>query len=298
MARKAGSPAEGDWLSERTLVPYMLDVPIVLTLIVLFVYPVVYGVYGSFIAGGELSLKNYERLWSDGNFRNSLYVTFLYVVVYTVGIMTTGFVTAMVIDVGEESKMPGVGIFSSLLTLPYAIPDVVGALVWLWMLNPKVGVVNYLLSFLGSGGVQWLTDRHYALLSVIMVEIWRLFPMHTLIILAAFRTVPRSLYEAAELEGATPLQQFIYVTYPGIRNIIRFLLLLTVVWSFKRFTMSWLLTQGGPMHATETMAILIFKEAFMFFNRPYASAIAAILLVMVGVVAALYMSMPGKRGEP
>jgi ABC-type sugar transport system permease subunit len=295
LARKAR--AEGDWLSERAAVPYILDIPIILVLIVLFVYPVVHGVYGSFLAGGELSLKNYERLWNDGNFWNSLYVTFLYVVVYTAGIMGIGFVTAMVIDIGEESKMPGASVFSSFLTLPYAIPDVVGALVWLWMLNPKMGVVNYLLSFFGSGGIQWLTDRHYALISVVMVEIWRLFPMHTLIILAAFKTVPRSLYEAAELEGATAVQQFIYVTYPGIRNIVKFLLLLTVVWSFKRFTMSWLLTQGGPMHATETMAILVFKEAFKFFNRPYASAAATVLLVLVGIVSILYMSTAKRKAE-
>lgn len=298
MARNTGSRVGSDWLSEHTAVPYILDIPMILALMALFVYPVVYGVYGSFVAGGDISLANYERLWKDGNFWNSLYVTFLYVVVYTIGIMAIGFVTAMVIDIGEESKMPGVTIFSSFLTLPYAIPDVVGALVWLWMLNPKMGVVNYFMSFLGSGGIQWLTDKHYALISVVMVEIWRLFPMHTLIILAAFRTVPRSLYEAAELEGATAIQQFLYVTYPGIRNIVKFLLLLTVVWSFKRFTMSWLLTQGGPMHATETMAILVFKEAFKFFNRPYASAAATILLALVGVVSIFYMWMNGRREEP
>lgn len=297
MAERTKHMNSADWLSQNTAIPYVFDIPIILTLTALFVYPVVYGVYGSFLVKGELSVQNYTRLWNDPNFWNSLWITFLYVVIYTVGIMTIGFLTAMVIDVGEESRIPGSRFLSSFLTLPYAIPDVVGALVWLWMLNPKMGVVNYLLSFVGSGGVQWLTDRHYALLSVIMVEIWRLFPMHTLIILAAFKTVPRSLYEAAELEGATPLQQFFYITLPNIRNIIKFLLLLTVVWSFKRFTMSWLLTQGGPMHATETMAILVYKEAFKFFNRPYASAVATVLLCLVGAVSMFYMLVSRNREE-
>ena len=210
--------------------------------------------------------------------------------------MVIGFVTALVIDVSEEGRMPFVKIFSSLLTLPYAIPDVVGALLWLWMLNPRQGIINYLLSLLGISGAKWLTDPQIAIISVVLVEVWRLFPMHTLIILAAFKTVPKSLYEAASLDGASTLQQFFNITLPSISNIMKFLVLLTVVWSFKRFTMLWLLTQGGPMGATETLAILIYKQAFKFFNRNYAAAASVALLLLVAVVAVVYMKL-SKSGE-
>lgn len=275
-------------------VPYVLNILIVLTIFLLFVYPLIYGISSSFYSEGQISPDNYSRLFSDRNFWNALWVTLLYVFLYTVGIMFIGFVTALAIDVSEERKLPGSRIFSSFLTLPYAIPDVVGSLIWLWMMNPRRGIINYLLSFLGIEGLNWLTSGDLALVSVVLVGIWRLFPMHTLIILAAFKTVPRDIYEAADLDGASTLQQFFYITLPSIANIMKFLVLLTVVWSFKRFTIIWLLTRGGPMHATETLAILIYKEAFKFFDRGYASAIAVILLLIVGTVSILYMKLGSK----
>lgn len=270
-------------------VPYLLNLLIVLSIVLLFVYPLIYGVLSSVYSKGEFSVANYSRLLTDRNFWHALWVTVLYVFFYTVGIMFIGFVTALAIDVGEERKLPGSKILSSFLTLPYAIPDVVGSLVWLWMMNPRHGIINYLLSFLGIEGLKWLTSGDLALISVVLVGIWRLFPMHTLIILAAFKTVPKSLYEAADLDGASTLQQFFYITLPSIANIMKFLVLLTVVWSFKRFTIIWLLTRGGPMHATETLAIMIYTEAFKFFDRGYASAIAVSLLIIVGAVSVLYM---------
>lgn len=275
-------------------VPYVLNTLIVLMLVLLFVYPLLYGITNSFSYRGEMTTANYSRLFSDRNFWNALWITFMYVFLYTIGIMIIGFVTALAIDVGEEKRLPGSRIFSSFLTLPYAIPDVVGSLIWLWMMNPRRGVINYLLSFLGIEGLNWLTSSDLALISVVLVGIWRLFPMHTLIILAAFKTVPKELYEAAELDGASTLQQFFFITLPSIANIMKFLVLLTVVWSFKRFTIIWLLTAGGPMRATETLAILIYKEAFLFFDREYASAIAVVLLLIVGAVSIIYMKMSGK----
>lgn len=275
-------------------VPYVLDLMLIFILLMLFAYPLLYGIFKSFYANDTISLTNYHRLFSDRNFWNALKVTFKYVFIYTSGIMIVGFVSALAIDAADERQLLGAKILNSFLTIPYAIPDVVGALIWLWMMNPRLGVLNYLLSFVGIKGINWLTSTKLALISVILVEIWRLFPMHTLIMLASFKTVPKDLYEAAELEGATMLQQFFYITLPSIANIIRFLLLLTIVWSFKRFTILWLLTSGGPMHATETLAILIYKEAFKFFNREYASTIAVVLFLIVGVLSIIYIKMGSK----
>ncbi len=283
------------FISEERYVPHVLSLSVWIAIVVLFIYPLIYGIWTSFLVDGQLSLGNYSRLFNDRTFWNSLWITLLYVVIYTFGIMLVGFVTALIMDLSEEHHFPGNKMLSSLLTLPYAIPDVVGALIWLWMLNPRQGIINYLLSFLGVSGVQWLTNPQLALISVVLVEVWRLFPMHTLIILAAFKTVPKSLYEAASLDGASMAQQFFHITLPSIMNIMKFLILLTVVWSFKRFTMLWLLTQGGPMGATETLAILIYKQAFKFFNRNYAAAASVILLVLVSVVAVFYMQFSRSR---
>jgi len=280
--------------------PYLFDSLIIVIILFLFVYPLFYCIAKSFTVDNEFSLGNYIKLMSDSTFLNSILITFLYVLLYTIGIMLVGFITALVIDKSEQLNLPGAKIFTAFLTLPYAIPDVVASLIWLWMLNPRRGVINYLLSYVANSETGWLTNSDLALISVLLVSIWRLFPMHTLIILAAFRTVPTSLYEAASIDGAALIKQFFYITLPSISNIMKFLLLLTIVWSFKRFTIIWFLTRGGPMHATETMSILIFKEAFKFFNRNYASAISVVLLVIVGVVSIFLLRylrfQDGKKG--
>ncbi|MBA7475065.1 sn-glycerol-3-phosphate transport system permease protein UgpA [subsurface metagenome] len=265
--------------------PYLFDSLIMVVILFLFVYPLFYCIAKSFFVNDKFVLNNYIKLVSDSIFLNSIVITFLYVLFYTLGIMLVGFITALVIDKSEQLNLPGAKVFTAFLTLPYAIPDVVASLIWLWMLNPRRGIINYLLSYVVKSEIGWLTNSDLALVSVLLVSIWRLFPMHTLIILAAFRTVPISLYEAASLDGASAFQQFFYVTLPYISNIIKFLLLLTIVWSFKRFTIIWFLTRGGPMHATETLSIMIFKEAFKFFNRNYASSISVILLVIVATVS-------------
>lgn len=278
-----------NFIQRKDNVPYVFDILIVVAVLLLFVYPLLYGIYSSFITQEGFSLDNYFRLFDDRIFYASLYVTFSYVILYTVGIMIIGFITGLAIDISEKNSLPGAKILSSLLTLPYAIPDVVGALIWLWMLNPRRGVINYLLNLIGLGSVDWLVNSDIALITVTMVSVWRLFPMHTLIIMAAFRTVPQNLYEAAEIDGATILQEFFYITIPSIWNIIKFLILLTVVWSFKRFTMLWLLTEGGPRHATETLSLKIYKEAFQFYNKNYASATAVILLIIVAILSFIYV---------
>jgi len=280
--------------------PYLFDSLIMVVILFLFIYPLFYRIAKSFTVDNGFSLNNYIKLMSDSTFLKSIGITFLYVLLYTIGIMSVGFITALVIDKSEQLNLPGAKIFTAFLTLPYAIPDVVASLIWLWMLNPRRGVINYLLSYVANSEIGWLTNSDLALISVLLVSIWRLFPMHTLIILAAFRTVPTSLYEAASIDGATLIKQFFYITLPSISNIMKFLLLLTIVWSFKRFTIIWFLTRGGPMHATETMSIIIFKEAFKFFNRNYASAISVVLLVIVGVVSIFLLRylrvQDGKKG--
>ena len=270
-------------------VPYVFTFMMVALLVFLFIYPLLYALVSSFMVNGSFSAEHYQRLIKDSLFHKSLFITFLYVIIYTVGIMLIGFVTSLAIDISEKSRLPGTKLLSSLLTLPYAIPDVVGAIIWMWLLNPQQGAINYILSFFGVSGLRWLTSTQTALVSVIMVEVWRLFPMHTLIILSGFKTVPKELYEAAELEGAGMWKQFIHITLPFISNILKFLVLLTIVWSFKRFAITWLLTQGGPMYSTTTLSILIYQQGFRFFNSGYASAVAIVLLLLVGVFSIFYM---------
>jgi len=272
--------------------PYVLIVPITLALLLIFIYPLVNGFYLSFFNRQDefIGLKNYVRLFHDSDFWHAFALTFIYVAVYTVGVFFVGFSTALICDTAEKRRMRGARLLEYFITFPYAIPDVVAALIWFWMFDYQLGIINYFLQSIGLTNVpiRWLTDPGLALYSVLLTTIWRLFPLHTLIILAAFKTVPQELYEAAEIDGAGTLRKFLQVTLPATWKVISLLLLLTIVWSFKRFTILWLMTEGGPGNASETTVIYLYRWAFRYFDRNYAAAVGVVMFVVVTIISILY----------
>jgi len=271
--------------------PYVLVVPVTLALLLIFIYPLLNGFYLSFFDKHEfIGLENYIRLFHDSDFWHAFALAFIYVAVYTVGVFFVGFSTALICDTAEKRRMRGARLIEYFITFPYAIPDVVAALIWFWMFDYQLGIINYFLQSIGltNAPIRWLTDPGLALYSVLLTTIWRLFPLHTLIILAAFKTVPQELYEAAEIDGAGALRKFLQVTLPATWRVISLLLLLTIVWSFKRFTILWLMTEGGPGNASETTVIYLYRWAFRYFNRNYAAAVGVVMFVVVTIISILY----------
>jgi len=281
------------WKFEKNLCelyfPYIMVMPLLILIGAIFIYPLSQGIILSFFntEGDFVALGKYQSLFHDSEFWHSLIITFIYVAVYTAGIFFVGFVSAFTLWHGELRKVSGTTAASTLILLPYAIPDVVASLLWLWILDPSLGVMNYLLKSIGfiNTSIMWISDPGLALYSVILVTIWRLFPLHTMIILAAFRSVPQSMLEAAELDGAGPLHKFLNIILPNTKNTLVILLILTIVWSFKRFTILWLMTGGGPSGASETTMIYLYQQAFKYFNKNYASAIGVVLLIIVVFIA-------------
>ena len=150
-----------EFIRKEKYVPYVFNILMTLIIMTLFIYPLFYAITNSFIVEGKFSINNYEKLILDTLFLKSMLITFLYVIIYTVGIMFIGFITALAIDTSEKAKLPGTKLLSSLLTLPYAIPDVVGSILWMWMLNPQKGVINYLSSFIISWSVRYKLAYKY-----------------------------------------------------------------------------------------------------------------------------------------
>lgn len=282
----------------RNFLPYLLTFPLVLIIVLIFLYPVYRGVVLSFYQGKQfVALANYGEMFANPNFWHSLLLTLYYVFLYTVGIFGVGFFTALVLRRAETSRAPGQNVAGSLIMMPYAIPDVVAALIWFVMFDPQYGVLNFFLGLVGFAPVKWLLNPDIAMYSVIIATVWRLFPVHCMIILSGFRAVPKELYEAAEIDGASGIRQFFNITLPYIQNILGLLMMLTIVWSFKRFTVLWLLTGGGPGRATETLVIQIYRNAFKFFRENYASALGTIGLIIVIVLTVIYLLTFGKEEE-
>lgn len=195
-----------------------------------------------------------------------------------------GFITALLLD---KSTARYKSIFRTFFILPYAIPDVATGMIWLWMLDYQFGIVNYLLTklHLVKEPVLWFNNPMLALMTIISIEIWRLFPLHTLVIFAGLQDVPEELYEAADIDGAGGVSKFFKITLPHLKQVLVILLTLTIIWCFRRFTLIWLLTRGGPNRGTETVVIQIYSYAFNFNKMGYAAAIGNILLLItIGMV--------------
>jgi multiple sugar transport system permease protein len=167
---------------------------------------------------------------------------------------------------------------------------VVVALLWKWLYNANYGLINGMLMGLGliDEPVLWLSSSSFAFISVIVVCIWKGYPLVMIQVLAGLQTISRDLFEAASIDGCSKFQQFLYVILPGLKPVLIVTLILDTVWWFKHFTIIWLLTAGGPGNTTMVASIEIYKRAFSFFEWGAAAAGAVIVLVICVVIGAGY----------
>jgi multiple sugar transport system permease protein len=278
------------------ILPYLLILPTLIWLGSVIFYPIfegirlsLYDVKGVMI--GEkyvfLGLKNYADVLSDPYFWKSLRITLIYTLALTCGSISIGFVTALILNERFHCR----GIARTLFIIPWAIPYVAAILVWRWILDYNFGVLNYFLKVLHltSKNIGWYLEPNYALFSVILIAIWKEFPLATVMFLAGLQAIPTQQYEAAEIDGCGYLAKLRFITLPSLSSISKILILLTIIWSFRRVTVIYVLTQGGPSRATETLVIKTFNEAFSFFRMGYGSAIGTTMLILTLIFSAVYM---------
>jgi len=278
-----------------TASPQLLLAPITAAIALFYFAPIGFGIWASFQAeaaamtgGGFVGLEHYESLARDPRFHNSLWIT----VVFTVStvLATYGLGLAMALLLGQRFR--GRELIGSALLIPWTMPLVVVAVVWGWLLDYQFGAVNYVLRQLGlvERPVGFLTDPDIALWSVGIAQVWRMFPLAMVTLLAAIKAIPRELYEAAAIDGAGRWAAFRFVTLPGIRSTTAALMLLIGIWAFGRaFTIVFVMTGGGPAAATETLVIQTYVEAFRYFRLERASALGTMVLVLSTILTLLYL---------
>jgi len=161
------------------------------------------------------------------------------------------------------------------------IPPITGALIWWWVYSAAQGILNYMLQHAGliDRPVAWISDPSLALYSVIGANIWRMFPFHMVMLLAALQTVPSELLDSAAVDGANAVQRLWFIIIPSIRNIIITVMTLSFIWAFQEFTMIWGITKGGPGFATRTLLLFIYQDAFTFFRMGEAAAAGTMVLI-------------------
>jgi len=242
-----------------------------------------------------VGLENYTDFFVSGSYKKVFNATFSYVIINTIIVCSVGLGTALILNM----KLKVNSIYRAVLILPWIIPQVVLAIIWRWMLNPKHGIINLTLEGMGiiDAGFSWFSNASWAMVTVIIVTLWKEYPLACLIFLAGLKSIPSDLYEAASIDGAGAFKRFWHITLPGLRHVTEVLVMLLTIWHFTNFTIIWLLTKGGPSDQTATMSIFTYLSAFTFNQLGYGSAIGVISLLITLVFAIVYYVIVIRKRE-
>lgn len=280
---------EGVGTSDR-LLAYVLIAPTIAVLLALTIYPLIYSIKVSFQNGsGALTIQNFTRLFSDQFFLSALAHTFVYAAIA----LTVEFLLGLGLALLLDSQIRARNLWRTLLLVPMMLPPVVVGVVWRLLLNSNFGAVNGTLKSLGvnTEGLTWTASPKLAMASVILSDVWQWTPFVFLILLAGLQAIPREPYEAALTDGSSTWQTFRHVTLPLLKPAILIALLLRTMDLLRVFDQIFILTEGGPGFATETLGLYIYRTAFRFSNFGYAAAMSFVLLIITNFISAGYIRL-------
>lgn len=262
---------------------WLFPLPAVIAVIVLILLPMLanFGLstYNFFIGSTPtfIGLDNFREALSDTRFWNGLKNTFYFTLLAVPIQLVLGLGIALLFN----REFPGKGIVRTIILLPMVATPVAIALIWALMFNPSLGVFNYFLESLGLPRSLWVADASLVIPSLVLVDVWEWTPFIALILLAALQGVPLEYYEAARIDGANAWQSFWHITLPGIRAAIVVAVILRSIDALKTFDIIYVITQGGPGTASETLNVFAFRTGFEFFRAGYAATLLIFLLFVV-----------------
>ncbi len=256
-------------------------------LIGLFVFrlgPILFAFFMSFTSWDIFSppqwigLSNYKEMFSNPTFWEMLKNTFIFSGIYVPSVMVMGLLLAVLVN----QKLRGINTFRAIFFSPVVTSAVAIGLVWGWLLSPKYGLLNNFLQLFGITGPSWLGDPKWALMSIAFVMTWKMAGYYMILFLAGIQDIPKILYEASRIDGATPWQSFWHITLPLLSPTTFFVLIVATIDSFRNFQIIYTMTRGGPGTSSTTLVYGIYQNAFVFYRMGYASALAYVLLAIVG----------------
>jgi multiple sugar transport system permease protein len=280
----------------EALLFYVLILPWLINLLVLSLGPVISALYLSLTSYDIVNpptfvgMANYQQLFAgDPLFLKSLQVTAIWVFAG----VPLRLVVALLFAILLNQKLVGIGFFRTVFYLPSVVSGVAVALLWIWVLQPQFGLLNYFLGLLGVPGPQWLASPTWALPGFIVMSLWSTGAT-MIIFLAGLQGIPLDLYEAAAIDGAGRIREFVSITVPMITPVILFNLVIQIINSFQVFTQAFIMTNGGPVNATLFYVLLLYRVAFQYNQMGYASAMAWILFIIILVLTALVFRSSGR----
>ncbi|MEN4526983.1 sugar ABC transporter permease [Pantoea agglomerans] len=277
---------------------WVLLAPMLLVMLLLTAWPLLRTIWLSFtdaalIGSGEtpawIGLENYLYALSDPDFRASIWRTLYFTLVSVTVEGIIGVLVALLLN----QKFIGRNVLRVLVILPWALPTIVNAMMWRLNFNPDYGSINALLSQLGiiDGYRSWLGSPEAALNAVMFADIWKNYPLVTLLVLAALQSISEDLFEAARLDGASAWRRFRAITFPAIVAPLGVALVLRTIDAFKIFDIIYVMTRGGPVDSTKTLSFFVYQESFSYLRAGSGAAYAILMTLMCALLITLYLLM-------
>jgi len=276
---------------------YFFILPAFLLLVSILGFPAIAAVLQSFnlvwVSKPSFTLSSYGRLLHDIEFLTSLLNTFIFVSTTVSFHLLIGLGIALLLNTEVKKRH----FFRVIAILPWTVPDVIGGLIWKFIFDTLPGFVNAVLI---RGGflvepIDWLGRPHLAFSCFIFAEIWRGYPFAMLILLAGLQAIPRQQYEAGAIDGASALQNFLYITLPNLKYMFIIAMILDTIWECRLFGMVYSMTGGGPGYASQVLSLLTYKHYFQFFNTSYAASIAVVLAMVMLIISIPYLRITMRR---
>lgn len=281
----------------ENLTAFWFVLPALAPLVVFWILPMFLSLALSFTNWDMISptfkfvgLRNYLSLINSPTFMKVLKNTLVFAVGSTIPTLALGLLLALMLGAARK----GMGLYRTILFSPYITPMVAASIVWSWIFEPRVGILNFVLNLFGAPALKWTQSMDTAMLSVIIVTVWKGLGWAMIFFLEAIRKVPASLLEAATIDGAGSFRRFRHVTLPMISPTTFFLVIIQTIGSLQAYDQIQVLTQGGPAGATRTILYYYYQEAFQTFNTGKASSVA-IILVLITVALSFIETFASKR---
>ncbi|MBD5402515.1 sugar ABC transporter permease [bacterium] len=280
------------FMNNQNFAGYIFVLPAILGVFIFIIIPVICSFGLSFAKWDLLNpiefvgVQNYVEIFHS----NLFYKILVNTIVFALSTSIFGVIIPLALAAILNSKIIGSEFYKTAYFLPFITPMVVVGIVWAWIFDPNIGLLNQVLHI----HINWLYDSKYAMPALIIVSVWKLIGYNMIIFLSSLSSVSKSLFEAAKIDGANSFQVFKNVTVPMLSPTIFFVVIITTISSFQVFDLIYLMTQGGPFDSTNVLVYAIYKNAFEYFNIGRASAIAYVLFIIILVLTLVQWSLRKK----
>ncbi|MCH4177818.1 MAG: sugar ABC transporter permease [Streptococcaceae bacterium] len=290
---------------KKTKAPYFFIAPAVALLLIFSIVPIFIALIISFtdlsLAGladfsriNFVGFENYINIFSDATFGQAVFNTGYYVVIGVPLVVIFSLALAIMINFGNNK-------FFQFLRLVFYSPSITNtvaiAVVWMYLYNPTIGLINHILNYLNLGSVMWLTDPSTSKIALIIIAVWKGTGLNMLIFLAAIQGIPKAYYEAAEIDGANKWQQIFKITIPLLKFSLFFVSVTTLIGWFQFFEEPFVMTKGGPLDSTLSVALFIYQNGFQYSKFGYAAAGSFVLFVAIILVTVIQLKIQNKQKE-